>query len=187
MGFETLLEFPVVIFTFLAALMTCYWLTSVLGVFNFDLVGDIDVDVDSEGVLPALFGTIPLTFIGYFGAIFSHISYSLIPINDGIIGTVTVTGIFFGSLILSVFIASKIVKKIRPLLNSDSALTSEDHIGKVAIVKNYDQSTKIGTANIDSGRKIVNFSMEDNASFGEKILLVEYESERFMFTAIKYN
>lgn len=174
-----LTSFPIVIFTFLLAIIICYWLLALLGAvdiemfdLNFEvdldleLDGDIGTDIDSNATgLKGVTGFmlkwgltgVPVTVVVSILVAFSwlicyvivSIFYPLIPVD--LIKTILGYVLIVVSFLLAIPMTSWIIKPLKKIFITHDAVKKSSLIGSECMVKTGYVTPDFGQATYDDG------------------------------------
>ncbi len=199
--YQTISSFPTVVFSFLLLLSVLFWLAAILGVVDIDI---IDVSAAAQGDslhtdgLTNLGGllmklrldgvpfTVSLSIIAFFGWLISYYSiYFTAPHmpDAGIISFAWKLVIFLFASYLSALITAACIKPLKPFFKEiTKEHSTENFIGRDAIVRTSTLNTKFGEVSVeDGGAGLILKARTDEdhgLSRGDKVVLFEYiESE----------
>ena len=207
---NNIVAFPVVVYTFLLFIILCYWALALIGVVDIEMLEldfdvDVDLDVDAgadfEGVggiagfilnwgLTGVPVTVVVTImtatswlICYLlvSIVFPFVPFELIRIALGIVFLV-------GSLGLSIVATARIIRPMRNMFASHSAVRKSTLIGKVCEVKTLKVTADFGQGELNDGEAGMLLdirSAEPNSiAKGDMVVLIEYiEKEGAYFVA----
>ena len=207
--FRNIFSFPTVFFTFFLAICTVFWLVSILGVLNIDILDidlpDPDADIDAgsapgaSSVLAGLmlkFGlngvpfTIILTLISFLGWIICyfivHFTFEYLPwawLNYALSLPVILVSLYFSCLI-----TGQMLKPIRKWFPQTSQSTSKNILGQTAVVRTSRVDDQFGEAFLDDGGAglivKVRAAGEEKFKQGDRIVLLEYLKEIHAYRVI---
>ena len=191
-----LLSFPVIIYTFLMAIIICYWLLAVLGAvdiemfdlsFDMDLDleidGDIGTDIDSSasglkgvtgfmlkwgltGVPVTVVISILIAFAWLICYVVVSIFYPLIPME--ILKTILGYLLLIISFALAIPMTSWIIKPLKHLFITHDAVKKSTLIGSECLVKTGKVTPTFGQATYDDGEAGMIFDVRAEESDGIK-------------------
>ena len=197
--------FPTIIFTGLVMFVTLYWVVSLLGMTDMDVVdiGDVgdasaDVssnssDISSTGLFSGLllkFGLygvpliIILTLISLIGWLLSYLYTSLLHqyFDSGLLYYLFGTGAFILVMVISMWLTGLIIAPIRKNIASLPKRNATNNIGKIAIVRTLSVTDKHGEAELNDGGAGLILRIRADISDkplkqGDQVLLVDYINE----------
>lgn len=200
---QTALSFPTILYTGLLAIVTLYWLFSIIGFLDIDMLdGDADLaDVDSN---PSLFSnflikfkldgvpvTLSLSFIILFSWLICFLisNYGIQQITEEWIRVI----IGFWAIVLAPFITAPIVAIIiaplKPLFKKQEEQSSKDVIGKIAKVRSSKVTATFGEAELHDGGAglILKVRAEEpnNIQRGNQVRLQKYNAANNTYQVIK--
>ena len=205
--------YPTFVFTGLVMFVTLYWLVSLLGMADMDVVdlGDVggdgggDADLSSAGVFSGLllkFGLygvpliIILSLVSLIGWLLSYLYTSLLHqyFDSGILYYVFGTGALILVLVVSMWLTGLIIAPVRKKFAKIPKRIAANNIGKIAIVRTLSVTDIHGEAELNDGgaglilriRPDINGDKQPLQQ-GDKVVLVEYldESNAYRVTAVK--
>ncbi|PCJ17815.1 MAG: DUF1449 domain-containing protein [Gammaproteobacteria bacterium] len=194
-------SFPTVIFTFMLALSTLFWLVAVLGfidieVLDFDLPdldGQLDMNPDtglsSPDALAGLmlkFGlnSVPVTIvvslislIGWFLCYYCvHFVFPYIP--EGFLYYLAGIAVFVGVLITAALMTSVVIRPLRPLFKNAQTQSVKYIVGQTAVVRTSRVDHEFGEALLEDGGAGLILKVrtigEARFSKGDRVVLFEY-------------
>ena len=156
--------FPTALYTGLLAIVTIYWLFSVIGFFDLDVL-DVDLDVDTESNLSLLGNflnkfrlegvpvTISLSLIILLSWLlcFLMVYYFSAQISAEWLRVVLGLWIIILIPLLTAPLVAIIITPLKPLFKGHNAQSSYDIIGKIAIVRSSKVTTSFGEAKFNDG------------------------------------
>jgi hypothetical protein len=193
---SNLTSFPVVIFTFLLAIIICYWLLALLGAvdiemfdLNFEidldleLDGDIGTDIDSNatglkgvtgfmlkwgltGVPVTVVVSILIAFSWLICYVIVSIFYPLIPVE--LIRTILSYVLLVISFALAIPMTSWIIKPLKKVFITHDAVKKSSLIGSECEVKTGVVTPDFGQATYDDGEAGMIFDVRAEVSDGIK-------------------
>jgi hypothetical protein len=204
---SNLTSFPVVVFTFLLAIIICYWLLALLGAVDiemFDLSfevdleldGDIGTDIDSNstglsgvtgfmlkcgltGVPVTVVVSILIAFSWLICYVIVSIFYPLIPVD--LIKTIIGVVLLVVSFALAIPMTSWIIRPLKKIFITHDAVKKSSLIGSECMVKTGVVTPSFGQATYDDGEAGMIFDVRaevvDGIKKGDLVVLVEYSEE----------
>jgi len=193
---NNLTSFPVVIFTFLLAIIICYWLLALLGAvdiemfdlsfevdLDLELDGDIGTDIDSNATgLKGVTGFmlkwgltgVPVTVVVSILVAFSwlicyvivSIFYPLIPIT--LIKTILGCFLLLISFALAIPMTSWIIKPLKKVFITHDAVKKSSLIGSECVIKTGVVTPDFGQATYDDGEAGMIFDVRAEVAEGIK-------------------
>jgi hypothetical protein len=193
---NNLTSFPVVIFTFLLAIIICYWLLALLGAvdiemfdlsfevdLDLELDGDIGTDIDSNATgLKGVTGFmlkwgltgVPVTVVVSILVAFSwlicyvivSIFYPLIPIT--LIKTILGCFLLLISFALAIPMTSWIIKPLKKVFITHDAVKKSSLIGSECVIKTGVVTPDFGQATYDDGEAGMIFDVRAEVADGIK-------------------
>ena len=188
---NTSLTFPTILYTSLLLLVTLYWLFSIIGFFDVDVL-DIDLDSEAESHASLLNNflskfklegvpvTISLSLIILFSWVISFlISYEFSQ-KISAEGLRVVLGLWVIILapLLSTPLVAIIITPLKPLFKQYEDQSAKNIIGKIATVRSHKVTAIFGEANFNDGGAglILKVRTAENNPLkrGDKIILKHY-------------
>ena len=199
---QTALSFPTALYTGLLGIVTIYWLFSIIGFLDIDMLdADIDIDADSSPSAFSNFLTrfkldgVPVTLSLSFVILFSWIICFLVTYWVSSQIAEEWIRVFLGLwlIVLAPFITAPIVAIIiaplKPLFKKQHEQGSKDIIGRVAIIRSSKVTASFGEANVqDSGAGLilkVRAEEPNDIKRGDQVLLQQYNVANNTYLVIK--
>ncbi len=156
--------FPTALYTGLLAIVTIYWLFSVIGFFDLDVL-DVDLDADGESDFSLLGSflnkfklegvpvTISLSLIILLSWLlcFLMVYHFSTQINAEWLRVVLGIWIIILTPLLTAPLVAIIITPLKPLFKGHNAQSSQDIIGKTAIVRSSKVTANFGEAKFNDG------------------------------------
>lgn len=210
--YQNISSFPTVIFTFVLALSVMFWLVSVLGfveidILDFDLPeADADFSTGSDGnqltnpdVLAGLllkFGlqgvpvTVIISFVSLFGWLISyylvHFLFAYVP--EGLLQFLLGVPIFIVALYIAVMITAVLIKPLRPLFAKAQQQTHKHVLGQTAIVRTLRLDKDFGEVMLEDGGAGLIFKAraDGDTEFkkGDRVVLLEHDEQNNTYRVI---
>jgi hypothetical protein len=191
------LSFPTVIPGFLLCLACVYWLLTVVGLFDADIV-DVEVAAPLEGMSGVLFRlglvglplTLVLTILFFFTWLFSYFSCLLLfnLVDTGILRFLLGTVLLIGSIAVSIPVTGKVTKPIRPLFRSLTAPQCTSLLGQTVVVRSEKVTPRHGEALFaDGGAGLilkVRAAESDGFKRGDRVILLSYSEVENTYNVI---
>ena len=204
---SNLTSFPVVVYTFLMAIIICYWLLALLGAVDIEMFdmdidldvevdGDIGTDIDSNATgLKGVTGFmlkwgltgVPVTVVVSILIAFSwlicysvvSIFYTLIPIN--LLKTIISVVLMLLSFAFAIPLTSWTIKPLKKIFITHDAVKKSSLIGSECVVKTGKVTKTFGQATFDDGGAGMIFDVRAEESEGivknDLVILVEYNDD----------
>lgn len=190
--YQNISSFPTVFFTFLLALCFLFWVVSILGVVDIDLLDIPDADMNNGGMANAAAGllvkfglngvpiTIILSLIALIGWTISYNAVHFLGISSWSfpLRWSANIGVFVMALYVATFLTAQIIKPIRGLFNKLSENVDKNILGQIAVVRTSRVDEKFGEAELDDGAAglILKVRAFGDASFkkNDRVVLLEY-------------
>ena len=199
---QTALSFPTALYTGLLGIVTIYWLFSIIGFLDIDMLdADVDIDADSSPSAFSNFLTrfkldgVPVTLSLSFVILFSWIICFLVTYWVSSQIAEEWIRVFLGLwlIVLAPFITAPIVAIIiaplKPLFKKQHEQGSKDIIGRVAIIRSSKVTASFGEANVqDSGAGLilkVRAEEPNDIKRGDQVLLQQYNVANNTYLVIK--
>lgn len=206
---EVASQFPTIIYSTLLGIVVVYWLVGMLGLFDLDLSGDLDmgseIEIDTDVSVGGITGFM-LTF-GFAGVPFSLVISVLILIGwlisfylqfylltwlpEGWLYFVMGAAISLIVFMLSIPITAIVVKPLKGLFKSVETTLSDNLVGKDAIISTGTVSSTFGQARLfNEGAEIildVRCAPEHSLKKGDKVLVLEYQKENHAYFVSPYS
>ena len=200
---QTALSFPSILYTGLLAIVTFYWLFSIIGFLDIDMLDtDVEIDADSN---PSVFSNflikskldgVPVTLTLSFIILFSWIicflisHYGISRITEEWIRVIL--GLW--TIILAPFITAPIVAIIvaplKPLFKKQDEQSSKDIIGRTAKVRSSKVTANFGEAELhDGGAGLIlkiRAKEPNKLKRGDQVLLQKYNVTDNTYSVKKY-
>jgi hypothetical protein len=201
----TSFTFPAVLYSGLLAIVTIYWLFSIIGFFDLDVL-DLDVEAEGEGNVSVLSHflskfkldgvpvTISLSLIILFSwGVSFFISYEFSQkITEEWLRVV----LGFWVLILAPFLTAPlvavIIRPLKPLFRPQKEQSAKDIVGKIATVRSSKVTATFGEASFNDGgaglilkiRSEENNQLESPLKRGDKVLLKHYNATQNTYVVV---
>lgn len=204
---NNLASFPVVVYTFLMAIIICYWLLALLGAVDiemFDLNFDVDLDLEIDGDVgvdshsTGLSGVtgfmlkwgltgVPVTVVVSILIAFSwlicyvvySIIYPLIPLD--IVKTIFGIVLLAMSFVFAIPLTSWIIRPLKKVFITHDAVKKSSLIGSECMVKTGSVTPSFGQATYDDGGAGMIFDVrapeDEGIKKGDLVVLVEYNED----------
>lgn len=186
-------SFPTAIYTVLVILLTLYWLLSIVGVAELDIL-DMDIDFESSelsvlGSALKLFGfagvplTIVLTFISVFSFIFSYyaVHFGLLFTSAAWLTVLSGTVILAVSFVLALPVAGVAIRPFRNLFAIIDGQSSEKSLlGVTCSVRSSRVDRDFGEAEcvVDGASLIIKVRSDDETfKRGDQVVIFEHDTE----------
>lgn len=198
--FQTIMQFPVIVFTFLVGISIIYWLIASLGVIEVDAL-DVDVDIELDGVvqgkldgtLEALAGllmrlnlvgipvTLLLTVLFFFAWLISYFVQLLVlsPLPLGWLIYPIGVLVMVGAFVLAVPCTVVICRPLGGFFRNAKAMHSKPAVlGRTAVLRSGKVTASFGEATLEDGGAglILKVRAAEPNSFqrGDQVVLIEY-------------
>jgi hypothetical protein len=205
--YQNIASFPTVIFTVSLAVCVVFWLISMLGFINVDVLdvdlpgGESGVDLNtntSPGAVGILlkFGLhgVPITIIVSLISVFAWpICYYIVAfffhlIPDGFLTYLAGIPVLFVSLYAAVLITSFVIRPLRPLFKIANQETTKHVLGQSAIVRTSKVDNKFGEVNFEDGGAGLILKVRTDGqevfSRGDRVVLYEYLEEENIYRIV---
>lgn len=194
-------SFPVVIYTFLLAIIICYWILAMIGAVDidiFDLDVDIDtdidtsVDVDAQGLsgvtgfmlkwgLTGVPVTVVVSILIATAWLICYVTvsllYPLLPWET--LRTLAGLALLVISFACSIIVTAQLIKPIKGLFISHNAANKASFIGRECVVKTGSVTSTFGQAVLEDGGAGMIFDVRAdealNIKKGDLVILMEYD------------
>ena len=197
-----LIALPTAVYSLLLALVLVYWLFVFLGFFEIDLF-DIDLDGLAEsggglvGILASLgLAGVPLTVSFSFLVLFAWViallgNLYLLPLfGTGLLGALVDTAWGLGALVVSLPLASRVVRPLRPLFAVHGAVSKSSYVGKPCTITSGSVDARFGQARIEHDGSDALLSVtcpeENQLTKGDRALIVDYAPEQDSYSVMPY-
>ncbi|MDF1693670.1 MAG: DUF1449 domain-containing protein [Zhongshania sp.] len=207
--YQNISSFPTVIFTFLLAIVTLYWLVAVLGFVDLDFLDFSLPDADqlsAEGhshttpdVLAGLMlrlglQGVPVTVIvslitlfGWFICYYAvHLMLSWLP--AGILHFIVGLPILLASVYAAAMLTAQAIKPLRPLFKNAQLQTVKHILGQTAVVRSSRVDGNFGEAIFEDGGAglLLSIRSTGSATFnkGDRVVLLEHIKEQGVYRVI---
>ena len=201
---NTALAFPTIFYSGLLAIVTIYWLFSIIGFLDIDMLdADVDIDVEADSN-PSVFSNflikfkldgVPVTLSLSFVILFSWIicflvaNYGISQITEEWIRVIM--GLW--AIILAPFVTAPlvaiIIAPLKPLFKKQEEQSSKDIIGRAAKVRSSKVTTSFGEAELHDGGAglILKVRAEEPNTLkrGDQILLQKYNTADNTYWVVK--
>lgn len=197
---------PTVIFTILLMVVSGYWLLTILGMFDIEML-DVDIDMDyggeadpvggMSGVMIALGLTgIPITIIFSFIILFAWLVvylislYLLSQLEVGFLFWIGAIAAIIVAIIIAIPVTIAITRPMRSFFKVSYATKSNDLLGELCQVITSEVSDTFGEAELNKAGEHYIFQVRAKAGSsitkGDEVVLVEYDSEQHLYYVKKY-
>lgn len=199
--FDTIIIFPVVVYTIPLGVCLFFWLFSLIGVFDLDVFDvDIDTDADVPGLL-ATFGfagvpiTLSLSILFFFAWTLSLFATTwLIPslnIAGELVLFIAGFGVLIVSFIVAVLLTGKITRPLSKLFVTHEAKSNYSLVSKTCIISSLKVNETFGQAKMeDGGAGLIIAVRADTPNLlkkGDEALIYEYDHEKNIYFILKQN
>lgn len=196
---DTIIIFPVVVYTIPLGICLVFWLFSLLGVFDLEILDiDIDADADVPGLL-ATFGfagvpiTLSLSILFFFAWTLSLVTTTWILPLLNTVGQILIfiAGfvVLIVSFVIAVFITGKITKPLSKLFVIHEAQSNYSLISKNCVINSMEVSESFGQAKIEDGGAGLIISVRadtpNTLKKGDIALIYEYDNEKNIYFVLK--
>lgn len=187
---STALGYPTLVYSIVLAFCTVYWLLAATGLVDMDLDGLDAVELGETNGLAGMLGRIGLdrlplmlvvtlvAFIAWFLTYFVHLL--LLAHVAGWLRWLLGSGVVLVTFVMSVFIASAVLRPLRRWLLSQRTPAQQSLLGQLAVVRTPIVSEHAGTADVDNGGAglILQVRAETGVELqrGDRVVLVEFDA-----------
>lgn len=200
--FAIIASYPVVIFTFLLTVVTIYWLITILGMIDIDVLDCADIDggsdLDSLGGLAGLLTklgftgvpmTVVLSIVALFGWWVAYFSIWLLPFSAfGIWHFILGTAILTISLIVAFLVTWVALIPLRPLFIKNTARSKISLLGQTVEIRSSWVGERFGQAEFkDTGVDLIlniRAKTPNQLKKGDRVVLLEYIKEDHAYFVI---
>lgn len=201
---HTALSFPTILYSGLLAIVTVYWLFSIIGFLDIDLLdADVKLDADSNPSVVSNFlikfklDGVPVTLSLSFIILFSWIICFLIAhygisqlAEEWVRVLLGIWVIIFAPFITAPLVAI-IIKPLKPLFKKQDEQSSKDIIGRTAKVRSAKVTTNFGEAELhDGGAGLIlkiRAKEPNNIQRGDQVFLEKYDAANNTYFVIATN
>ena len=185
---STALGYPTLVYSIVLAFCTIYWLLAATGLVDLDLDGLDAVELGDTSGLAGMLGRLGLdrlplmlvvtlvAFIAWFLTYFTHLF--VLGQFAGWLRWLAGSGVALVAFVVSVFIASALLRPLRRWLLSRRTPAQQSLLGQVAVVRTAQVSERAGMADVDDGGAglILHVRVRDGSRLprGQRVRLVEY-------------
>ncbi len=198
---DTIIVFPVVIYTVPLGICLVFWLFSLLGLFDLDVL-DIDIDVDADADVPGLlatFGfagvpiTLSLSILFFFAWTISLAATTwvvpLLNLAGQILLFVAGFVVLIASFVISVFLTGKITRPLSKLFVTHEAKSNYSLVSKTCVISSMKVTESFGQAKMEDGGAGLIISVRadtpNTLKKGDVALIYEYDSEKNIYHVLK--
>ncbi|MFT0212747.1 hypothetical protein VQ643_09020 [Pseudomonas sp. F1_0610] len=203
--FNTIMQFPVIVLTFLLCIAIVYWLIAALGIVEVDVL-DFDMEIDGvvqgklEGALEAFAGLlmrlglvgIPITLlltvlfffawlVGYFVQLLllNHLPLGWFVYPIGIV-------VLIGALFVAMFCTVVICRPLGSFFRKAKSMNSHPTIlGRTAVLRSGKVTPSFGEALLEDGGAglLLKVRAKEPNSFkrGDRVVLIEYIADQHVY------
>ena len=206
---EVASQFPTVIYSTLLGIVVVYWLIGMLGLVDLGLAGDVDLELDLDSDVDVSIGGLTgfmLTF-GLTGVPFTLVIsiitlicwlisfylqfYILTWLPDGWLYYLMGSIVSFIIFILSLPITAVVIRPLKGMFKSVEATLSDHLVGNSATIVTGTVSETFGQARLfNNGAEMlldVRCDSEHTLKKGDKVLLIEYLTEKYAYIVAPYS
>jgi len=198
-------SFPVVVFTFILAIVICYWLLAMIGAVDiemFDVDMDLDTEVDAHGLsgvtgfllkcgLTGVPVTVVVSILVASAWLVCYILVStlfpLLPWDT--LRTLFGVAILLVSFVLAIPITAQFIRPMKGIFISHSAAKKSSFIGQECLVKTGSVNEKFGQAEFEDGGAGMLFDIRahaaDNIKKGDWVVLQDYNTDDGSYWVVK--
>ena len=199
-------SFPTVIFTVLLMVSAGYWIFTILGLFDIEVL-DLDIDMDYGGDAGAVGGLagvmialglvgIPITIIFSFIILFAWLVvylislYLLSHLDIGFLFWIGASLSIIFSFVIAIPVTIAVTKPMRRFFKVSYATRNNDLLGEVCQVITSEVTDSFGEAELDKQGDHFIFQIRNTQSNiikkGDKVILVEYDAEQHLYHVKQY-
>lgn len=200
--FAIIASYPVAIYTFLLIVVTIYWLITILGMIDIDVLDFTDIDggsdLDSLGGLAGLLTklgftgvpmTVVLSLVALFGWWVAYFSIWLLPFSAvGIWHFILGTAILAISLIVAFLVTWVAIIPLRPLFIKNTARSKKSLLGQAVEIRSSWVDERFGQAEFkDAGVDLIlniRAKTPNQLKKGDRVVLLEYIKEDHAYLVI---
>ena len=198
-------SFPVVVFTFILAIVICYWVLALIGAVDIEIF-DADIDLDTEIDAQSLSGVtgfmlkwgltgVPVTVVvsillaSSWLVCYVAVSVLFPMLPWGILKTLVGSALLLVSFALSIPITAQFIKPLKGIFISHSAAVKSSFIGRECLVKTGTVNEKFGQAEYEDGGAGMLFDVRahaaDGIKKGDKVIIKDYDENDGSYWVIK--
>lgn len=181
-------SYPAIIYTVLLGVILIYWLLAILGMVDIEAL-DIGMDADVDGVtglasalmavgLNGVPFSIVVSFLVLVSWLLTCLGMELNPLSSGMLQVLIGTGVMFISFALSIPITARIIRPMRGLFVTHTAVHNRDLVGRVCKVTTLSVNETFGQAFMEDGGGGLNLRIRaqtpNNLSKDSLAVIVEY-------------
>lgn len=181
-------SYPAIIYTVLLGVILIYWLLAILGMIDIEAL-DIGMDADVDGVtglasalmavgLNGVPFSIVVSFLVLVSWLLTCLGMELNPLSSGMLQVLIGTGVMFISFALSIPITARIIRPMRGLFVTHTAVHNRDLVGRVCKVTTLSVNETFGQAFMEDGGGGLNLRIRaqtpNNLSKDSLAVIVEY-------------
>lgn len=203
--YQNIGSFPTLVFSFLLGACLIYWIFSVLGIvdlnllhFNVELSGP-EVDVESLGAIAGFFVRfglagvpliITLSFISLIGWLisFTLVHFLFLPISDSFWRYPAGVLVLVGAGYIAIRITAYLIRPLRKVFEKSVGTDHTQLIGKIVVVRTSRVDDGFGEAVLEDGGAglVLQVRSADGEPLtrGDRAVLLEYETDNHQYRII---
>ncbi|PIE41871.1 MAG: hypothetical protein CSA47_02445 [Gammaproteobacteria bacterium] len=200
--------FPVIVPTFLLAVVSLYWLLVLIGTLDMEFF-DIDVDIDSDtdasiddsgglgaflanwgltGVPFSLVISLMVVLIWLICAVVMSLLSPLLPLS--VLRWVVGAGVLLAAFMVTIPITARLIRPLRTFFRAHVAINKDSLTGRECVVKTLTVRENFGQAELTDGEAGLLLDIiadePNDISKGDTVILLEYDAERDSYWVKKY-
>ena len=199
----TSLTFPTVLYSGLLSIVTLYWIFSIIGFFDIDVLDiNTELDMEAEGDISFLgqflskfkLDGVPLTISLSLIILFSWVLCFLVTywfssqIPQEWLRVIVGLWIIVLAPFITVPIVFIIIAPLKPLFTQQQECSAKDIIGQVAIVRSSKVTANFGEASFDNGGASlilkIRTTQSNKLKRGDQVILKKYNIEKHSYFVI---
>ncbi|KNC68028.1 OB-fold-containig protein [Pseudoalteromonas ardens] len=196
---NTAFTFPTVIYSTLLLIVLLFWLISLAGFADPDML-DGDADIEAEGgadggsLWQMGFGGVPLTvsisLIVALSWVVSYYAQKLFAylLGDGVMFYLIGSAFMLGSLVVALPLAAALVRPLRGVFDSQQTSSKDALVGLECVIATGKVTTTFGQARVshEGSEQLIEVRCDEENTFtqGDKALLIEHNATTHSYTIV---
>ncbi|NOQ34319.1 MAG: ubiquinone biosynthesis protein [Methylococcaceae bacterium] len=198
---DTIIVFPVVIYTVPLGICLVFWLFSLLGIFDVDIF-DIDLDLDTDAEVSGLLATfgfagVPITlslsilffFAWTLALLASTWLLPLLNLTGQAVLFIAGCIVLIVSFIIAVIFTGKITRPLSKLFVTHEAKSNASLVSKTCVISSLKVNETFGQAKLEDGGAGLIISVRadtpNRLKKGDTALIYEYDSDKNLYFILK--
>ncbi|KZN41604.1 DUF1449 family protein [Pseudoalteromonas luteoviolacea] len=193
---NTIFTFPTVVFTTLLLIVIGFWVITLLGFADIDMLeGDVELEADAgESILQMGFGGVPLTIsislsvlISWVISFYAHQLFEYV-LGEGVVFYLLGAAVTFGCFVISIPLTALLVRPLRRFFDSKETASKNEFIGLECVIATGKVTNSFGQAKVQfqGTEQLIEVRSEEGNEFklGDTGLLIEHDEIRNSYVVV---